>query len=72
MFTGTFSLDGEVTTGMLGADYAHGKWLVVLVLMQGGGAMPTAAPIHAPLPRPALRTWARLCATARCARATAR
>ena len=34
---GTFSLDGAVTTGMLGADYARGKWLVGLALAQSTG-----------------------------------
>ena len=34
---GTFSLDGAVTTGMLGADYARGKWLVGLALSQSAG-----------------------------------
>ena len=34
---GTFSLDGEVTTGMLGADYARGKWLVGFALAQSTG-----------------------------------
>ena len=34
---GTFSLNGEVTTGMLGADYARGKWLVGLALAQSEG-----------------------------------
>ena len=34
---GTFSLDGEVTTGMLGADYARGKWLVGLAFAQSAG-----------------------------------
>ena len=34
---GTFSLDGTVTTGMLGADYARGKWLVGLALVQSAG-----------------------------------
>ena len=34
---GTFSLDGTVTTGMLGADYARGKWLVGLALAQSEG-----------------------------------
>ena len=34
---GTFSLDGTVTTGMLGADYARGKWLVGLALAQSAG-----------------------------------
>ncbi len=31
---GTLSLDGEVTTTMLGADYARDKWLLGLSLMQ--------------------------------------
>ena len=34
---GTFSLDGAVTTGMLGADYARGKWLAGLALAQSEG-----------------------------------
>ena len=34
---GTFSLDGTVTTGMLGADYARGKWLVGLALARSTG-----------------------------------
>ncbi len=34
---GTFSLDGAVTTGMLGADYARGKWLVGLALARSEG-----------------------------------
>ena len=34
---GTFSLDGETTTGMLGADYARGNWLAGLALMQSSG-----------------------------------
>ena len=34
---GTFSLDGEVTTGMLGADYARDEWLVGLALAQSTG-----------------------------------
>ncbi len=34
---GTFSLDGETTTAMLGADYARGNWLVGLALMQSSG-----------------------------------
>ena len=34
---GTFSLDGETTTAMLGADYARGKWLAGLALMQSSG-----------------------------------
>ena len=34
---GTFSLDGETTTAMLGADYARGNWLAGLALMQSSG-----------------------------------
>ena len=34
---GTFSLDGEVTTAMLGADYARGGWLVGMALLQSDG-----------------------------------
>ncbi len=34
---GTFSLNGEVTTGMLGADYARGRLLVGLALAQSEG-----------------------------------
>ena len=34
---GTFSLDGETTTALLGADYARGDWLLGLALMQSEG-----------------------------------
>ncbi len=34
---GTFSLDGEATTAMLGADYARGTWLIGMALMQSTG-----------------------------------
>ena len=34
---GAFSLDGEATTAMLGADYARGHWLAGMALMQSGG-----------------------------------
>ena len=34
---GTFSLDGEVTTALLGADYARDRWLVGLALAQSEG-----------------------------------
>ena len=34
---GTFSLDGEATTAMLGADYARGNWLLGMALMQSSG-----------------------------------
>ena len=48
---GTFSLDGEATTAMLGADYARGDWLVGLALMQSageGGYQDTDPRPHAP------------------------
>ena len=34
---GKVSLDGEVATGMLGADYARRRWLVGLALAQSTG-----------------------------------
>ena len=34
---GTFSLDGEATTAMLGADYARDRWLFGLALTQSAG-----------------------------------
>ena len=34
---GTFSLDGETTTAMLGADYARGDWLFGMTLTQSEG-----------------------------------
>ena len=34
---GTFSLDGETTTAMLGADYARNRWLVGFALTQSEG-----------------------------------
>ena len=34
---GTFSLDGESTAAMLGADYARGNWLAGMALMQSSG-----------------------------------
>ncbi len=34
---GAFSLDGDATTAMLGADYARGNWLAGLALMQSAG-----------------------------------
>ena len=34
---GTFSLDGEATSAMLGADYARGNWLAGMALMQSSG-----------------------------------
>ncbi len=49
---GTFSLDGEATTAMLGADYARGKWLVGMALMrssgEGGYADNGTGPQHCP------------------------
>ena len=34
---GTFSLDGESTAAMLGADYARGNWLAGMALMRSSG-----------------------------------
>ena len=34
---GGLRVDGEVTTGLLGADYARGDWLLGLALAQSGG-----------------------------------
>ena len=51
---GTFSLDGETTTAMLGADYARNRWLVGFALTQSegdGGYRDTGVK-----PRPASRT----------------
>ena len=49
---GTFSLDGEATTAMLGADYARGNWLAGMALMQssgeGGYADRESGPQHCP------------------------
>ena len=49
---GTFSLDGEATSAMLGADYARGNWLVGMALMQssgeGGYADRESGPQHCP------------------------
>ena len=35
---GTFSLDGEAVTALLGTDYARGRWLMGLALMQSEGS----------------------------------
>ena len=49
---GSFSLDGEATTAMLGADYARGNWLAGMALMQssgeGGYADRESGPQHCP------------------------
>ena len=49
---GTFSLDGEATAAMLGADYARGNWLVGMALMrssgEGGYADRESGPRHCP------------------------
>ena len=49
---GTFSLDGEATSAMLGADYARGNWLVGMALMrssgEGGYADNGTGPQHCP------------------------
>ena len=34
---GTFSLDGDATSAMLGADYARGRWLAGMALMRSSG-----------------------------------
>ncbi len=34
---GAFSLDGDATTGMLGADYARNRWMVGVALTHGQG-----------------------------------
>ena len=34
---GDLSLDGEVTTGLLGADYGHGRWLVGMIASHSRG-----------------------------------
>ena len=59
---GAFSLDGEATTAMLGADYARDRWLVGLALMQTngeGGYRDTD-----PRPHAAARAVAQICADA--------
>ncbi len=59
---GAFSLDGEATTAMLGADYARDRWLVGLALMQTngeGGYRDTD-----PRPHAASRAVAQICADA--------
>ena len=45
-------LDGTVTTGMLGADYARGDWLVGLALTQSSAEGGYAATGDAPCPDP--------------------
>ena len=49
---GTFSLDGEATAAMLGADYARDRWLAGLALMrssgEGGYADRESGPQHCP------------------------
>ena len=46
------TLDGTVTTGMLGADYARGDWLVGLALTQSSAEGGYAATGDAPCPDP--------------------
>ena len=51
---GTFSLDGEATTALLGVDYARGRWLVGLALARSEGEgeyRATKAPSRAASPR---------------------
>ena len=57
---GTFSLDGEATTAMLGADYARGNWLVGLALMQSAGEGGYAD--TDPRPHAASRALSQICA----------
>ena len=61
---GALILDGEVTTGMLGADYARGDWLVGLALTQseaeGGHDGEVEASLTAAVPYVALYASERL------------
>ena len=52
---GTLSLDGDVTTGLLGADYASGRWTTGLVISNsvGEGGYRGDVPATAPAPAPA-------------------
>ena len=64
---GTLSLDGDVTTGLLGADYASGRWMTGLVLShslgEGGYRGETSGEIEATVT--ALTPWARYAVTER-------
>ena len=79
---GTFSLDGEATTSMLGADYARGNWLVGMALMQssgeggyadiGPGAGADSGTDAMRCPQPLDAETRRVLCSAPCGRATAR
>ena len=64
---GTLSLDGDVTTGLLGADYASGRWMTGLVvshsLGEGGYRGETSGEIEATVT--ALTPWGRYAVTER-------
>ena len=64
---GTLSLDGDVTTGLLGADYAWGRWMTGLVLShsigEGGYRGETSGEIEATVT--AVTPWARYTVTER-------
>ena len=64
---GTLSLDGDVTTGLLGADYASGRWTTGLVLShsigEGGYRGETSGEIEATVT--AVTPWARYAVTER-------
>ena len=64
---GTLSLDGDVTTGLLGADYASGRWMTGLVvshsLGEGGYRGETSGEIEATVT--AVTPWARYAVTER-------
>ena len=64
---GSLSLDGDVTTGLLGADYASGRWMTGLVLShsigEGGYRGETSGEIEATVT--AVTPWARYAVTER-------
>ena len=64
---GTLSLDGDVTTGLLGADYASGRWMTGLVVShsigEGGYRGETSGEIEATVT--AVTPWARYAVTER-------
>ena len=64
---GTLSLDGDVTTGLLGADYASGRWMTGLVVShsigEGGYRGETSGEIEATVT--ALTPWGRYAVTER-------
>ena len=64
---GSLSLDGDVTTGLLGADYASGRWTTGLVVShsigEGGYRGETSGEIEATVT--ALTPWARYAVTER-------